>query len=39
MNTEESRLAPLLIDEDVLERMATAVRRVKERFHRCTEAL
>jgi hypothetical protein len=39
MSTDESRLAPLLIDGDMLERMARAVARVQERFHRCTEAL
>lgn len=39
MNADESRFAQLLIDGNVLERMARAVERVQERHNRCTEAL
>jgi hypothetical protein len=35
MSGEDLRFAPLLIGGDVLERMERAVRRVRERFHRC----
>jgi hypothetical protein len=39
MNTQESRLSELLIDEELMERMVKAVEKVRERLHRATRAL
>jgi hypothetical protein len=39
MNTHDSRLTELLIDEDLMERMVRAVERVRDRMHRAAAAL
>ena len=39
INTEDSSLTELLIDEDLMQRMVRAVERVRERMHRAAFAL
>ena len=39
MNTDDSRLTELLIDEDLMNRMVRAVERVRDRMHRAASAL
>ena len=39
MNTEDSSLTELLIDEELMQRMVRAVEKVRERMHRAAQAL